>query len=331
MLLGLALITHLMPSLAQADLYCSSPTIALVTPPNTATINNSAAVGAVLWTTSASYPYVDVSAKCGGVTQATFMPMQAGTRAYLGNNLYESGVPGVAYRITMGGSACRTGYLPLNCAYQTWAVAFQPRVVTIDLVKTGPLTQSGEMSGEFAKIDAGNAAGIVTSEAISYQWSSPFYIKVANPTCSVTTPNQTVNLDPVMAKNFTGVGSTAGTAKNFNISLNCTAGTGNTSALVYFTLSDANTPGNLSDMLTPGPTSTSQGVGMRIFYQGAAVKFGPQATAGNIPNTNQYFLTTVPTAGGTYNIPLSAQYVQTDSYVKQGDVYTLLTATFAYN
>jgi type 1 fimbria pilin len=146
----------------------------------------------------------------------------------------------------------------------------------------------------------------------------------------VTSPSVTVPLDPTSVASFSGVGTTGGSAKDFNITLSCSGGTVGTSSNMYMTLTDVTSPGNTTDMLTPSTGSSAVGIGIRVFNGATAVKFGPDSSV--VGNTNQWKVTTVPGNTTTnVTIPLSAKYVQMAPIIGPGDVKALATFTMAYN
>ncbi|MCR4469090.1 fimbrial protein [Burkholderia sp. SCN-KJ] len=137
-------------------------------------------------------------------------------------------------------------------------------------------------------------------------------------TCTVTTPNIPVPLQPIAASKLNAVGMTAGD-KGFDIGLSCKSGSN-----VYVTLTDLTDPGNTGDQLTLTPDSTAKGVKLRILRNGQPVGYGPDSAA--IGNTNQWY---VGPSATTTSIPLSAQYIATGQ-VSGGTVKGVATFTMSY-
>lgn len=273
------------------------------------------------------------------VGDGAYTVMNTTTGAYPSIGLapvYSTAVPGVGLAFTYTGSLAVasdiSGAGMFFPAHSTVGLGASTYVnggagFVMYLVKTGPI-QGGTLTGEFAHWDAQESSG-TTSNIVSMQFVGSIPVVPSSPSCTVTSPSISVPLDPTSVAGFAGVGTTAGNAQNFNITLNCSAGTAGTSTHVSITLTDATNTSNTTDMLTPSAGSTAAGVGIRIFNGSTPVRFGPDSNA--IGNTNQWSVTTVGAGGGSISIPLSAQYVQIGSTVGGGDVKALATFTMAYN
>ncbi|MGY2910505.1 fimbrial protein [Ewingella americana] len=130
--------------------------------------------------------------------------------------------------------------------------------------------------------------------------------------CSVNTTVINVNLDDADASDFKGVGSTA-KPKDFNIGLNCDAGTN-----VKLTLegNGAGPDGVLS--INTGPNQAS-GIGIQVLKGTTPVVLGKQLGLGTAGKT------------GDIELPLVAQYYQTEAPIVAGLTNATATFTMAYN
>lgn len=194
--------------------------------------------------------------------------------------------------------------------------------VTVSLVKTGPITAGGTISGEIA----GVFAQYNTSQIASFRLNSSVQIKPMVPTCRVSTPAIKVPLGKVHPSTFTGVG-TYSPAQNFNIGLTCSGGTGGTVTRVYTTLTDQTNPGNRSNtlpLISSGLTAT--GVGIQILNGSTPISYGPDSRVAN--NPNQWMVGTQ--GNGSFTIPLSVRYVQTSPSVTPGTANGAATFTMSY-
>ncbi len=110
--------------------------------------------------------------------------------------------------------------------------------------------------------------------------------------------------------------------QNFNLGLNCTQGPIN----AYITFSDANTPGNNSNILSLDPTSTASGVGIQIKYNnGPPINYGLDSP--NAGNSGQFLLQS--NLSGLVSLPFTASLIKTGT-MKAGSFTARATFTFSY-
>lgn len=320
------------PRAYAAPFLCPTPGVSSLTAPSAAQIDPTLAVGATLWTGT-----INVSQSAGAACTGSW-PTGAvtidfkGSMAYLGGNIYDSGIPGIGYTIQFTTAACSNAPWPITCSLG-WAQGVAAHQVTVKLVKTGNINSGGALTGEFAHWEVhqnGNVGAPTTYE--TYVWSGSFIITPKKPACQVTSSSPiAVTLPAQSASGFAGVGTTAGTAQNFSINLSCSGGDVGSTSVMYMTMTDATNPGNTTDMLSPTAATAGTGVGIRIFRNSGAtaVNYGPDAST--VGNTNQWQVTTVNAGNSTVVIPLTAQYVQVGSTVHGGSVAAIATFTMAYN
>lgn len=144
------------------------------------------------------------------------------------------------------------------------------------------------------------------------------------PTCSVSTPSVPINLGAVAATQFRGVGSVAGSASR-DIQLQCAGGTGG-SQDVLLTLTDQTQPANRSDRLTLTGDSTATGVALQLLHGNAVLSYGADSNSPGNPNQWQ----AGSTGNGTFQIALTARYLQTEPMVHPGTANGLATFTLSY-
>ncbi|KVX92396.1 fimbrial protein [Burkholderia ubonensis] len=193
--------------------------------------------------------------------------------------------------------------------------------ILFELVKTGPITAGGILSGELAGSWVQNGA----FQYASYRGTIP--IQPLVPTCRVTTPSIAVSLGKVMTRTLTGVGTTTDT-RPFNIQLRCSGGASGATTRMYTTLTDASHPANASSVLSLGADSTASGVGIQVLRgdNNALISYGPDSSQAG--NPNQWFVGQFGNVDVT--IPLKARYVQTASDVKAGTANGRATFTMSY-
>lgn len=275
-------------------------------------------------------PSLQVGSAIPPVVQSTFTvncPSRAFTMRYISGanlsavtNVWQTNVPGVGVRaiLTSYNGQARSKILSNLASGQDGelepggvpAVQFQLEV-SYQLYKTDNTISPGSVQmpdilGIFSR----------TNQLVS---GTPGYVSIdgttiSSSTCSVVRPNVAVALPQVSTSSLAGAGTTAGTTP-FQIDLNCMP---STSVSIRFT--DANAPGNQSQILTLAPTSTATGVGLQILLRNnQPVTFGttyPVGAAG--------------AGGGAFPINLFSRYYATGA-VTSGRVDGIAEFWLTYN
>ncbi|MBN3817322.1 type 1 fimbrial protein [Paraburkholderia sp. Se-20369] len=156
---------------------------------------------------------------------------------------------------------------------------------------------------------------VATSPLVSFSLT-PTNITVA----ACTTPNVTVNMGSVMQSAFKGIGSTGGmTPIPVNVAVNaCPIGL--TSIQYQFTPVNA-VLDSTNGVLALSSDSTATGIGLQLKDgSGNALKY----------NTKYTLTSYSSTTGGSYTIPLKANYYQTSASVTAGTANAVLTFTMTY-
>lgn len=220
---------------------------------------------------------------------------------YLADNFtYETGIPGVGYRITHP-SDYLTAY-PLN---SQWLATSTFSVTSgLELVKTGPITSGGVL-----------AAGKLGD----WQWDSliPETFMLANsitfttPSCTIVTNPINVTLPTVTTSAFTGVGSVSGKTP-FQIQLSCPPATAVAKITMHTTTPDSH-PG----VVKPAGAGYAAGIGVQVLDANSNPMVFETQTVVTPPNA-------------TTSIPYFAQYFQTASAVSGGNVKATVTFDIYY-
>ncbi|WP_166738265.1 fimbrial protein [Achromobacter aegrifaciens] len=253
-----------------------------------------------------------------------------GSGTQVAPNVFATGIPGVGIRTKVTGGTCGTGYVPFSCTGR-FSGAELPRVDFIyELIKTGPITSKTISSPTLFTMtdDYQHPATGSNRYAYVFIWGD-LTVKVKQPpTCSVSSAGPIKrSLGSVPATSFKGVGSTS-PERPFSIDLKCSGGDPGMSAEAYVTLTDATNTDNRSNVLALSPDSQARGIGIEILKGTTVLGYGPDSkVAGNV---NQWHAGSVSTGTGTFLIPLSARYVQTDPVVTAGSANGRATFTMSY-
>lgn len=238
------------------------------------------------------------------------------------NNVFPTGIPNVGIRIL---DYSKQPY-PIRDSWVYydgyWNTNYAP---TIQLIKTGNITEGGVLSGAYARYQNYSAAGQILVE---YQYSKPVLVTPKVPTCTVTTPRIPVQMGSTLATTtFKGVGTTA-PPLNFSIGLSCSGGDTGTSVNAYVTLTDATKPGNRSTTLSLSSDSDAAGVGIQILKDDVVLGYGPDSSA--LDNPNRWWAGRVRQGEAGMTIPLQARYVQTEQRIKAGIANAYASFTMSY-
>ncbi|WP_455851822.1 fimbrial protein [Pantoea endophytica] len=220
--------------------------------------------------------------------------------------------PGVGFRVT------------ITIGQETGIVIFRRDIITAPLTSLN-LGPDPKIKLEIIKLS--NAGGrIVSGYPVFYRAISTtipsdaaFALRLMGTTnlitttCQVSNPVINVAMGDVNTSIFSRVGSVS-PDRNFNIQLNCDP-QANVSVTVDAVADTSNAQGVLSLSALPDKAS---GVGIQVLQNNAAVTFGQAKSIGT-------------SAGGIYNIPMSARYYQTQGQVSAGKANGTATFTMTYN
>ncbi|MEP7185099.1 MAG: fimbrial protein [Rhodanobacter sp.] len=279
----------------------------LISLPATITISPNAVVGATIYTTAPVGISPTVYFKCDRNGDGWGLQnIVAGTPAQ-NVNLFDSGVTGVGYRVSQKGTYIYPyPYFSLDSS-SSWQ---ESDAVTIELVKTGPITNGSLLNtGQLAKFLAGSSGGQITDAVIQIVNTTTFVA----PACTVTTKSITVTLPTVSSAKLSGVGSVAGTTP-FAIGLTCSSGT----TLRVQLDSSAAVAGNPGVIAPSAGGTMAKRVGVQLLDgTGTPVDFGSAQTIGATPN-------------GNLSVNYFARYFQTGTPAGSGLVQASATFTLSY-
>ncbi|PHM68923.1 fimbrial protein [Xenorhabdus kozodoii] len=239
--------------------------------------------------------------------------------SYNNDAIYESGVPGIGIRINTWAPGYGIDWLPRIATHPTtcyspthsqWKKQYCGEswgYLTVQLIKTAPTTGSGSIKqAKLTRAKLGHNIPVHT-----------FYLSntyVMTKGCSLNQKVISVNMGDIKKSDFRGIYSTAG-MQRFDININCDAYVD-----VGVMLDGRPANWNTQDIwaLDYGDGVTAKGVGLQISYQNRPVTMHSPVVFGSSQ------------AGGNINIPLTANYIQTESEIKPGKADATVTITFVY-
>ncbi|KTB64963.1 MULTISPECIES: fimbrial protein [Pseudomonas] len=236
--------------------------------------------------------------------------------------VYETGVPGVGFafmaqdrdggpmKIVSTGVAVLRG--PLHPGLSTWGMRGRLFFVVTGAIQGGavtPRTFSGLNLYTNPTYHAFNFGSIEIGEP-------------SRPTCSVSTSTVAIALGAVESRAFKGINSIAGNGSG-TITLQCPVGS--PEQYVRVTLVDQTQPANRSDRLSLTASSTAKGVALQVVFGGRVITYGPAAGT----RTADQPLGRAR-ANGTFQVPLTAHYIQTAATIEPGTANGLATFTLVY-
>lgn len=286
-------------------------------------INPNAAIGSIL--ISKSFPIKQVSnvARCTNGGGASIGKVINGREVTTNlGNVYSTNIPGIGVRLYRNSGAIQT-YYPHEIKFNnTNEIELLGGMFVVDIVKTGAITGTGALnSGLYSTyyFNGDTAARPVLTSTLNADG-----IIIVNSTCSYRdgSDNQTVNLDPVGASEFNGVGSTM-KPKEFSIKFTCNGGNQRDQKLYVELAYNAADTTNGVIKNTEG-TGYAKGVGIQVMTTTAT----PQAITLDTPVE---VATILRNKTSQPELKLKAQYYQTEDSITAGNVFATATITMAYN
>ncbi|MDR8050294.1 fimbrial protein [Burkholderia cenocepacia] len=196
---------------------------------------------------------------------------------------------------------------------------FQPESTEFQLIADGnPISSGyygGTAGGDVFMFDMANASGGYNGNSVRLEFR--VIVSKVSGTCSVN--SQAVSIPPTSFKDFTGMGSTSPRKTKFNIQVTkCPPGYNK----VGYSLDAVGGMVSGSPGVLPATAdSTAAGVNIRVAdATGSPVVFG----------ASQPLAAYNPTTGGSYAIPLTAEYVQTGAAVSAGSISGAMTVSIDY-
>jgi type 1 fimbria pilin len=231
--------------------------------------------------------------------------------------VFKSPTRGIGY--ILKGKDRNGSYVPIGKDFSKFIkgwYTFYDVQFAIRLVSTGePMVSGPVTSFQVAEVRVYEGAN-VSAPSLLFMPATTVVAK----TCLVTTGSIAFQLPAIRAENLPNVGSVGGSATK-TIELNCP-----TAANVRMVISDVTTPANRSSVLTLSSESTASGVGIQLLYNGNPVFYGIDSSG----TTTQNQFSIGDNLLGPVSVPLTAQYIRTNSNLRPGTVRGMATFTMSY-
>ncbi|WP_085653767.1 MULTISPECIES: fimbrial protein [Lonsdalea] len=284
----------------------SSSTIAL---PSSLTLPANTAVGKVVYTSEAATTSM-TSSDTGDYTFTTQWAGESPTRSSYGNNVYETGIAGLGFRVKgvfrTNQPKTLTIYWPDNSDTVTLTGSTTPaeQDAYLELI----VTSNDVASGEFDL-----SAIIANMHFDEVDWAVSFSgtTTVTATSCEVNTYDTSVDLGTAYTKNLTEVGTTAQTT-DFSINMTCSAST------LKPSITFSGTPDSNVSAVFSNDSGTATGVGVQLLYGDTVITPDTVLSLGK------------PTSTSATDYDFKARLYQTASTVTAGSVDTTVTFTVDY-
>ncbi|WP_458763794.1 fimbrial protein [Cupriavidus basilensis] len=261
---------------------------------------------------------IPLSQLCGAASSCRAVSITLypyGGRATAPGPLIPTNVSGLSTRLLLNGQP--VGALSGNSG--NYITVTSP--LEVQLVRDGNALRSDSLAGvetgapSYFSVCVGTASGVCPGLAINLG----AYIRLVSGSCS--TPDQSVALPGMVLYKFKGVGSTGdqSSAKEFNLRFNnCPPGF----ARVGYTLTPIGGPlPALAGALPVAGGSTAKGVAIQLTGTN-----GTPATFNQPLPLSAYSSST----GGSYTIPMTARYIQTEATVTPGTISSMMSVLVDY-
>jgi len=236
------------------------------------------------------------------------------TLSTVGNNVYETNIPGIGLRLRFAGGIksdlplIAPDYMqsPVSTYWGGKIIAYLTK--TASVVTGGGSLETGQLATFRAKTPTGPALDLYYLNLTGINLIVPI-------ACTVSQTAIPVPMGKVFANQFSGSGAgSTSPAVSFSIGLDCDAGT-RVNLTLDATPEAGNAPGVIA--LTPG-ANAAIGVGVQLQHQGSPV------------GLNTMFLTGTAGTDGSYSIPLTARYYRTGDRMTGGKADATATFTLTY-
>lgn len=293
---------------------CSSVTVQTTTSSLGNTIvQRDTAIGSVISTiiTPSTGVY---GSDCNGMDTFGLYLNYSSTVSSLGDNIYDTNIPGVGIRLFNGGISNSNVFTnPQHVIMNQEPVDWTWGGGTLQLIKTATI-QPGTL----------NSGTIGTVRLLGYDtaYHDGVYINTSGGTvtvlaCSITTPNLTFPIGTVPVSEFgTTVGFTPTKTNTQNLGLNCDVDA-NINVMLNGTQNPDISTASVLALNGQGSAGIASGLGVQLLYDGTPLEI----------NKN---IVMKKSAGGQELLPITARYYQTKTTVTPGDASTSATLTITY-
>lgn len=306
-LLGVTSVVHAKCSFSKGN----STGIYTVSVPATIINDPSVAVGAVLYTSNPTGINQQVNFTCTNNGNSWGLMNQSGAAAPPpGQFVFPTNIAGVGFQISQASGSYPGPVGPWPFQSLDGGSWYESDPVTVQLVKTGNITNGSILSGPLAGFKSGSTNGSIIDATVVLANSLTFVAPACNVPSSLTVSLPTVTTNALTG----GSGKTSGDTA-FTIPLTCA-----TNVKLAITLDSANPVSQSSGVLSSSGTAT--GVGVQLVWNGIP------GTSGNAVALGQ--AVTFNATSGSSQIPLVARYYRSTGTLAPGSVTATATYTLTY-
>ncbi|KAA5928098.1 fimbrial protein [Pantoea sp. Bo_2] len=250
----------------------------------------------------------------------SFLTTSSGTLGFLFScetDTCPTGVEGISYKLSASSDTFLWPHTFTNVPGGIgWMWGTAGMSVVVELYKSGEKTVSGTIQPQsIGKYNVQMEEDATPQTLAEIVLSGAVQVTALG--CSLSSSdNLNVDLGNVPSRNFSGIGSTSG-AKDFNVNLECDAGT-NVNVNMSGTQSADSTDSSVLALTSAGSTGVSSGIGVQVLYNGTPLALNSDVVLGT------------SVAGGATTYTFSARYIQTLSKITAGTANTIATLNISY-
>lgn len=271
------------------------------------TVQRDAPVGTVLKIVKLNFPRE--SGWCDDLTNIIYSMVRF-TEPSVISGVFNTNIPGIGIRLsTPDGPIPYQTVMPDN-------VMWSNSSGTVELVKTGEVAQSGELTaGPIMKWNIGDKDEI--PNYLVQQWILSAGSHITALACELSSGgSMSFPIGDVSTEEFTQIGKVSDETSTADLILNCNQGSN-----INVTLSGTKNPDSSDDSIlslnNQGQNGIADGIGVQILYN-------------NMPLKLNEMLKLKQSSGGQESFPLTARYIQTKNQVKAGYANATATLNISY-
>ncbi|WP_190322507.1 fimbrial protein [Enterobacter roggenkampii] len=270
-------------------------------------IQRDQAVGSILTTKKFTFPSLGVHCDAGAYSVYS---MRLYTKPSAVDGVFDTNIPGIGIRLSTN-----DGPVPFE-HYSDPSLFWSNSSGTIELIKTGPVTESGDLSRgiifHWGVGDGNNAPE--TYMVQEWNLTSGRIIKLA---CALKSDSGLAfNIGDAPSEQFISKGSYSQQTSTVSLSLDCDA-EANINVTLTGTQNPDTTDTSVLTLSNQGQTGVAQGIGVQLLYNDKPLELNK-------------ILVLKKSTGGVENFPITARYIQTKDSITAGSANATATLNITY-